>query len=246
MGDYGIRVSQQGFDVKTCADRFLTCSSSFRSLKVFSVATGTTTIPASGTNTVTFTHNLGYFAPCIVVYNGSTTLGLGTSYFMSESQVGLELNIYTDRVEVLVSDTFDDGFSNTGDTVTFTCYQFIDTFDNYTAPTISADTTSGASSEDYGFRISKEGFDVKECADVDCVISSSFFTNMVHRKGTDTTGEVEHGLGYIPSCLAFKKYNGDSFLSLNNESVTVDTGSIYFDLAAGDVMYYVVFKTRQV
>lgn len=244
--DYGSKVSQRGYDVKTAADRFLVYSSAFRSLKIFATYTGTTTIPAAGTNTVTFTHNLGYFAPCIVVYNGSTTLGVGSSYFMSQSLAALDLNIYTDRVEVLVADTFDLGFSNVGDTVYFTCYQFIDTFDSYTASIIASGTTLGASSDDYGFRISKPGFDVKTCADVDCILSSSFFTNIIHKKGTDISGSVAHSLGYLPAYLGFKKYSGDTFLSLNNESLAVSTANIFCDLAAGDTFYYVIFKSKQV
>ena len=77
--DYGMAVSQPGKDVKVTADRFFTLSSSFQSLKVLAVHEVTTTIPVSGTNVITITHNLGYFAPCLVVYNGSTTLGQGTS-----------------------------------------------------------------------------------------------------------------------------------------------------------------------
>ncbi len=244
--DFGAAVSQRGYDVKTAADRFLVYSSAFRNLKIFATYTGTTTIPAAGVNTVTFTHNLGYYAPCIVIYNGSTTLGQNTSYFMSDSFSDLELNIYTDRVEVKVDDTFDNGNSAAGDTVYFTCYQFIDTFDTYAASSINSGTATGASSDDYGFRISKAGFDVKTCADVDCILSSSFFTNIIHKKGIDTTGTVAHSLGYLPAFLCYLKYDGDSFLSLNNNSFAVDTSNLYFDqLNAGDSNYYVILKTKQ-
>lgn len=246
--DYGAAVSQRGYDVKTAADRFLVYSSAFRTLKIFATYTGTTTIPASGTNTVTFTHNLGYLAPAIVVYNGSTTAGQSSSYFMSDGFSDLEIAIYTDRVEVIVDEFFDEDLSNVGDTVYFTCYQFIDTFDSYTASTINTSTSTGASSDDYGFRISKPGFDVKTCADVDCIISSSFFTNIVHKKGIANAGDtVAHGLGYIPSFLSYIKYDGDSFMTLNNNSYSVDSTNVYFaNLNPDDDYYYVIFKTRSV
>lgn len=43
--DYGAAVSQKGYDVKTCADRFLVYSSAFSNLKIFNVQEVSTTIP---------------------------------------------------------------------------------------------------------------------------------------------------------------------------------------------------------
>jgi hypothetical protein len=238
-------VSQKGYDVKTCSDRFLVYSSAFRSLKVFTTSTGSTTIPTSGsglTNNVTFTHNLGYFAPNIVVYNGSTTLGVEKSYFNSDSAFQLPLSIAENTITIGVDEYFDEGFSNYGDTVYFTFYQFIDTFDSYTASTINTATTSGSASSDYGFRISKDGFDVKTCTDIDCVISSSFFTSIVHKKGIDTTGTVSHGLGYVPAYLGFINIGG--ILYLANDLIAADTNNIYCTLDIGQSFYYVILKNR--
>jgi len=84
MRDFGAAVSQKGYDVKTCADRFLVYSSAFSNLKINNVYSVSTTIPTAGNiNTITITHNLGYFAPVIVIYNGSTTRGITNSFFMS-------------------------------------------------------------------------------------------------------------------------------------------------------------------
>ncbi|MCX6822321.1 MAG: hypothetical protein NTW30_06110 [Candidatus Aenigmarchaeota archaeon] len=334
MGDWGMAVSQKGYDVKTCADRFLTFSSAFNNQKIFSVNTvtginppqtsadftvnagtdvftsvghglnngdqlnfiTTGTLPggltsidynppytgelyyvinktantfqvsltlggsvlnitSTGTGTHTWffdtikiidTHNLGYYAPCMVIYNGSTTLGLASSYFMSEAGfLPLNLRLYTDRTEIYVY-LPDGGSTNIGDTMTFTVYQFLDTFDAFTAPIINTSTTSGASSADYGFRISKPGFDVKTCADKDCIISSSFATNVIHKKGVDTTGSVSHSLGYLPSFLGFIKYSGNSFLSLANDLISITTNTIDCGLGAGDSFYYNIFKAKSV
>jgi len=245
--DFGAAVSQKGYDVKTCADRFLVYSSAFQTLKIFATATGSTTIPALGsgiTNTVTLTHNLGYRAPCIVVYNGSSTLGVGLSYFMADSAFQLPLSMGLNSVSILVDEFFDQGFSNPGDTVYFTIYQFLDTFDNYTANTINSDITSGATSDDYGFRISKEGFDVKTCADIDCVLSSSFFTSIIHKKGTDISGTVNHGLGYIPAYLGFVEASG--ILYLANDVAAADTNNIYCILNPGETFYYVILKQKTI
>lgn len=55
--DYGARVSQRGYDVKTAADRFMVYSSAFRTLKVFSVSSLTGTAPSG--NSADFTANSG-------------------------------------------------------------------------------------------------------------------------------------------------------------------------------------------
>lgn len=246
MGSWGSKFAQQGYDVRDAADRFLVYSSAFRTLKIFAVYTGSTTIPGSGENTVTFTHNLGYYAPAIVIYNGSTTLGQNTAYFMADNNAGLDIRIFTDKVEVPVPDTFDDGYSAVGDTVYFTCYQFLDTFDSYTASIIETGTTSGAASDDYGFKIAKDGFPADTCADTDLVISSGFFTSIIHKKGTDTDGTVAHDLGYIPAFLAFKKYAGDSFLTQNDESMAINSSELAATLDVDDVLYFVIFKSKQV
>lgn len=337
--DYGARVSQRGYDVKTAADRFMVYSSAFRTLKVFSVSSLTGTAPSgnsadftanSGTDTLTSTshglnngdqlnflssdtlpggltaieynypwsgelyyvvnkttntfqvsltpggsvvnitssgvgthtwyndtikivstHSLGYYAPYIAVYNGSTTLGVGSSYFMSDAAfLPLVIRQYTDRTEIYFGYTIDGGSTNPGDTLYVTLYQFIDTFDSYTASTISTDTTIGASSDDYGFRISKPGFDVKTCSDVDCILSSSFFTNIVHKKGsvvgTVNPVEITHGLGYVPSFLAYIKPPSASFLGIANDFMWVQTNTLNSFPDVDAVLYYAIFKAKSV
>lgn len=242
--DYGVSVSQPGKDVKVTADRFFTISSAFQSLKVLAVHEVNTTIPVSGTNTVTITHNLGYYAPCIVAYNGSTTLGQGTSYFMSEHNFPLDIEIALNTIKINVDDTFDSGYSVAGDTVYFTVYSFIDTFDTFEAPVLSADTSDNADGNDYGFRISKPGFDVRTCADVDCIITSKRPAMTVHMKGVDTTGTVTHSLGYIPTYLGFVKYSGNDFLSIGNQITSVSSTEMNVGLGTGDSIYYVIFKSK--
>lgn len=213
------------------------------------------TSAGSGTHTwyndtikITVTHSLGYYAPSVWAYNGSTSLGVASSYMNSDAAyLPLLTKQYTDKTEVYLGPIFDGGATVSGDTVYFTVYQFLDTFDSYSASIISSGTTLGSSSDDYGFRISKPGFDVKTCADVDCIISSSFFTKLVHKKGTDTTETVNHGLSYIPSFFGFMKPNGASFLALANDLVSVDTSNLYDNiLTAGDVFYYVIFKNKSI
>lgn len=336
MGNLGAKVSLNGYDINTAADRFLTYSSAFRSLKIFSAtavtgiappnSTGTFTADA-GTNVLTsaghglnngdqlnFTttgtlpggleaydynypwggeiyyvinkttntfqvsltqggsaiditsagsgthdwffdtikiivnHNLGYLAPVIWIYNGSTTIGTTKSYFMSDAAfLPLQIRQYTDRTEVYQGVDIDGGATSPGATLYFSVYQFIDSFDEYTSDTITSGTTVSTESQDYGIRVSKDGFDVKTCADTDLILSSSFLTSIIQKKGTDTTESVAHGLGYVPSYLGYIKPNGEPFLSSARDQVSVDTSNLYGAiLTPGDVFYYVIFKAKSV
>lgn len=239
-------VSQPGKDVKVTADRFFTLSSSFQSLKVFAVTEATTTIPAAGTNTITVTHNLGYYAPVIIVYNGSTTLGQGTSYLNSDHNFPLDIEISTTTIKINVADDFDSGYSASGDTVYFTVYSFIDNFDTFSSPVLNTDTSDNSDGVDYGFRISKPGFDVRTCADVDCIVTSKRSSMTVHMKGIDTTGTVTHSLSYIPTYLGFVKYSGNNFLSLANQLTSISGTQLDWGMSSGDSLYYVIFKSKTV
>ena len=66
MADWGFKVSQAGFDVKTCADKDLIMSSSFNALKVKTVGSGSST---------TVAHGLGYIP---IVFTTQTVGGKQT------------------------------------------------------------------------------------------------------------------------------------------------------------------------
>jgi len=255
MGYYGSAVSQKGYDVKTCADRFLVYSSAFQTLKVFSASSVTTTIPASGTNTITITHNLGYYAPYIVIYNGDTSRGVGTSSFFSiPVSEGLPPDIaspvtrqYVNSLQIDVSS----GYGATGDTIYFTVYLFLDDFRTVAENTINTGTSSGASSSDYGIRISKSGYDVKTCTDEQCVLSSSFFNQIVHKKGI-ASANVSHNLSYVPNYLAYGKRDGESYIEFiaqvysQDWYVSIDSSYLYIPSFPydWDDMYYIIFKGK--
>lgn len=327
--NYGSAVSQEGYDVKSAADRLLVYSSAFSNLKIYNTYSLSTTIPdgasanftaatddtitssghglnngdvvnftttgtlpgglyefssgyyyyviekttntfkvsltSSGssiditstgsgthtwyrdTNVIDINHNLGYLAPAIMIYNGSTTIGQTNSYLMSDSGAPFDFNISTNRTRILIPSAFDLGFSNPGDTIYFTVYQFLDTFDSYSNSTINTITTQGDVANDYGIRVSKEGFGVKTCDDIDCIFSSSFFSNIIHKKGTDTTGTITHNLGYIPSFLAYVKISGNDFLSSYPFGVATTTTTLESGVdVTGDTLYYIIFKSKSI
>lgn len=248
MADYGAAVSQKGYDVKTCDDRFLVYSSAFQTLKVFSVSSVSTTIPSSGTNTITITHNLGYYAPYLVVYNGSTTRGVATSYYGEmdgDNYYPLTCQMSTTTLKIIVDDAFDTLTSSAGDTVYFTAYVFLDNFDTMSESIINTGTSSGASSTDYGIRISKPGYDVKTCDDINCIMSSSYYSHIVDKKGIkdlDSTATVSHGLGYYPVSLGYLKASGTSYLQ--KITLEISTNQINYIVGSGDDLYYIILKNK--
>ncbi|MFA5696730.1 MAG: hypothetical protein WC917_04830, partial [Bacilli bacterium] len=249
---YGAAVSQKGYDVKTCDDRFLVYSSAFQSLKIYNVYSVSTTIPTSGTHTITIAHNLGFYAPFVVIYNGSSSIGVNNSYFFCDS-LGLSFTEdYHDNTEnklnelrIVITPYFDD--MTAGATVYFTVILFLDDFRTFNEKIVNSGTTLGSSSTDYGIRISKDGYDVKTCDDINCVMSSSFFSHIVNKKGiytatSDGVKTISHSLGYFPSTLIFKKRNGNDYI--NYVSTTINTSSVQEYMDNGDMLYYIIFKQK--
>lgn len=321
MGDYGAAVSQKGYDVKTCDDRFLVFSSAFQNLKIFSATEVSTTIPpgddgeftvnastdvftdnshglsngdmlnftsddtlpsplveseeyiyyvinkttntfqvsetpggsavnltdtGTGTHTwwtdvneISISHNLGYFAPYLAVFNGGTTSGTATSYTDCDSNgTILDISQRTDELVLRIWDSFDDPNNSIGDTVYFTIYVFLDDFTSVSGTNINSGTTSGSSSTDYGIRISKSGYDVKTTADVNLVMSSSFASNIIHQKGT-ATGNTAHNLGYVPTVLCYA-YDSDTPAHIQFNPREVSTTTLY----TNNNDRYLIFKRK--
>ena len=96
---------------------------------------------------------------------------------------------YINSLTIEVDEYWSDG--NIGDNVYFTVYIFIDDFATVSEQNINTDTSSSASSTDYGIRISKDGYDVKTCDDINCVLSSSQgFSVLVHKKGVQDNSSI--------------------------------------------------------
>lgn len=70
MSDYGIRISADGVDVKTGADKDMVVTSKYSMLKGSISGSGTISVPFSGvTQTVTIAHGLGYIPMVQAFYN---------------------------------------------------------------------------------------------------------------------------------------------------------------------------------
>jgi hypothetical protein len=236
-------------------------SSAFQTLKVFSVSSSSTTVPGEyeGPNKITITHNLGYLSPFIVVYNGSSSIGTTKSYVSGPSicpayfdvvDQYLTVRQYTDKLEIYIYNGFDiAGGTAEDDTVYFTVYVFLNDFTAISGTNINTGTTSGSSSTDYGIRISKPGYDVKTTDDINCVLSSSFFNQIIHQVGIDTSGydtiNISHNLGYIPSYLCFtKESSSDTYIRLFTITKTTTTKLVIDNVYSYDEFYYIIFKQK--
>ena len=162
---------------------------------------------------------------------------------MSDSFVDFTNRMYTDRLEIDVDSSFDILGSVAGNTVYFTIYVFLDDFRTVSPSTINSGTTSGSSSSDYGVRVSKTGFDVKTCSDLNCSLSSSFFNQIVHMKGIVAgSTNVTHNLGYPANFLNYSLIGG-SYLQYFGVTGQIDN-TIFYPLEAVNNTYYIIFKDK--
>ena len=72
--DYGIKISQTGYNVKTATNKQLAFSSKYKMFKEYLSGTGTLTLPGTDTDaSVTINHNLGY-RPAFFVFVDSSDI----------------------------------------------------------------------------------------------------------------------------------------------------------------------------
>lgn len=101
---------------------------------------------------------------------------------------------------------------------------------------------------DWGFKISREGFDVKTCDDKDLVMSSEF--NMLKTKMTGTVGdtyEVAHGLAYVPIYFTSTDFGGGKHSLIGEVDgaahISLDTGCDATNLySAPGTKYYIFYQ----
>jgi hypothetical protein len=245
MANYGIIVSQPGYDVNDCPDKEISFSSSFETLKTFQRYSVNTTVPSSGTNTITINHNLGFLAPFLVIYNGDSN---NYAYLNCDSN-GLELtdNIrqYANKLEIDVNTSFDD--LPDGATVYFTVYVFYNDFRTISEENINSVGTSGSEGSNYGLAVSKEGYNVLNCLKDQLVFNSNSFNSVIHMQGKQKGSDgaiIEHNLGYIPQALVWRKRYTDSYLTFS--SAWAQSNSTYLWVYNTDdndsYGYYIIFK----
>ncbi len=69
--DYGLKIAQSGYDVKTCTDKQCVLTSKYPLLKGVLAGSGSVAITADTPATVTIAHNLGYIPMFQILTKGS-------------------------------------------------------------------------------------------------------------------------------------------------------------------------------
>ena len=259
INDYGMKVSRQGFDAKTCSDNQLLWSSSFKSNTL--LYHGCVTMTDHSQNQTLFEHNLGYVPVYFVTVgqelwdvtklDGNCWLAMddtGLYYFANELASNKKINYWIYNTPLTTA---------------------------YTAGSVdTTDDTIGSINDDYGFKVSKAGHDVKT-ADVEDMVNFSGTSDLgfsvrnqtIHKIGTGTSNSgalysVAHGLGYKPMFLFYLFSSGrgwhiaqlgyDVFIDWEAEEVVAeakyrgyaDTTYIRFrnDTGNNKSIAYVIFK----
>jgi len=201
---YGARVSRAGFNASTCADFESAFDSRYPNLKIAFQGAFTSTSSTSSQTIVT--HNLGY-APVFWFYikdiYGTNNITLGTKGYSKGFRINSTNLIY------------DGGAGAVLEIYYYIFHQQID--QNITYNTVSnTPTTPSGSSNAYGIKVSKTGFDVKTASPKDLAWSSEYPSPILQKviTGTMTTGveeTVSHGLNYYPQYFVYlKNINGDN------------------------------------
>ena len=233
MSFYGIKVSKPGDDVKTVAEKDLQFSSDLSTLKIYTQGDTSVTTNGSGNATITITHNLGY-APAHYVWvkhtasdsyldastyanSFSPITNCPNNWFSSivSSESGLSsISAYTTTTTLVINISG----ASASTTYYFRYYIFVDNAQQVTG------SSSVSLTNDYGFKISKAGYDVKSAPEHQMVYSQKykslqyyevsyktqdltlpyFFSSRVDGDNICATYvDFTHGLGYQPFWLAF-------------------------------------------
>jgi hypothetical protein len=97
-----------------------------------------------------------------------------------------------------------------------------------------------------GIKISQPGFDVKTCEDKDLVMSSEF--NMLKTKMTGiTSGDIAHGLSYIPIYFAMNKISDTKWGIVGQNYFAgipyIDITNFYSQCSPSEeVVYYIFYQ----
>lgn len=221
--DYGLRVSQRGYDVKTAPDFKQIFSSSWPAFTIleegaFTVSPGQTVV----------SHNLGYVPAFLLFHNGTTAFALGGSN-QAHMIDGFNASSFG------MSDTNLIYSSGAGSSITgrYLIFQHdleqSKTFPNVVTGTISDNPDSV--DKDYGFKVSKDGADVSSTDLRDFAIHTATRSPNVDTitYGTKSAGTtpitVTHNLGYEPFPLIYAKLVSGAFIPARWQMLTTASDS---------------------
>lgn len=193
--DYGIKVSKEGFDVRTCADKDLLFSSAFPSLNILFEGVKIVNNIAFDPPEIIFSHNLGDFY-AFAVYVLDDNMRLSVSGVL-DSLISCDKNsIY-----------WEGGRISGQQTVYYQVFNW--KLQTEYLSTVNKNVSSiGELNKDFGIKISKEGHDVLTCELKDQILNSGGRTPMIHQSGSGrqaafANATITHNLGYVPLFLSY-------------------------------------------
>lgn len=238
MGNFGIKVSQKGFDVKSCADYELLFSSKWATWKIAEV--GTVVIADATQDVVISTHSFG-FAPAYYVY----VLSGGQS---QTSEVAYYVGSSTTELKWL-------GATLSAPAGSHTLKYFIFRYDLatvFTAPLNFGTGTTPNIGGDYGLKASYPGKDISSTDGRDFVTHSSYRGLQIYRTRVYTSGGLlsasfMHYLGYDPLIFAYFKPTASNYYRLvqaGDQDVKAwsDDTWVYLASTAGGTTSCIVFN----
>lgn len=260
--DYGIKVAKKGSNVNSTNPRDYNFHSGINMLKVFREVSGVKSVARGVVGTIDITHNLGYkpmmfsyfrhpsdghwySAPC-------RTFDYGTQPPTWDLMV-LMKHLNNNQIQIRMYDG-DPAMPTTPTNINYKYYILADPRQDAWYQPATVDTDSASSSEDYGFKISRPGIDVKTAEPRNLVFSTRFNTFKEYRiVKMSSAGSVLHGLDYPPTFLAVKRdyFNntefkrGDVMPFINGSLalVSVDNTRVYYRTAGFDEDTYIILFT---
>jgi len=211
MGNYGIKISKEGYDVKTATPSQLIYSSKWSNFKIYTTLDCTVTLTGTqqeGTNTVA---NPLPYPPVFFPYVQSSTIPNKWRPALMGGSVSMPDDYNWGGVAVfynLNQNLFDCYISHIGTgtrTFTFKIILFVDQFSGtpQTLPSI----------DNFGIKIAKEGVSVLTAKDSELSMTSKYSNLTVALSNSVSVtdrGDITHNLGYVPIYLVWFNPTGDS------------------------------------
>lgn len=217
-----MKVSRAGYDVNTCADNELLYSSSFPTLSI--IQTG---VINSG---ATINHSWGYFPAYTTVDFSSIGFDNGTESAFADQHGNLSIS--STQIKNL-----------SGEAKRYYLFNR-EIRTNYTAQNIKTTaTTEGTKPQDYGFKVSKDGENVRTGGLEELVSFSGLNVSgnsvrqiIIHQSGysdnlsSGSSTNFSHNLGYVPMFMAWYRQNGVTFYELAQNVITSGFTGLDFEV----------------
>jgi len=258
--DYGIKVAKVGKNINSSDINDYTFHSSINMLKIYKEGFGTKSVSTGVVATIDVTHNLGY-KPMVFSYfkhpsDGHWYSAPCRTYDYETIPPTWDLmsvmkHLDNNKIQIRLYDG-DPAMPTSPTNVDYKYYILADPRENAWYQPATSDSDSGDYDNDYGFKVSRPGIDVKTAEPKNLVFSSSFNTFKEYRiiKMT-SSGSINHGLNYPPTFLAIKEdyfnagefIRGDvfPFVSGSASIINVDSTKVYYRTSGYETIYVILF-----